>query len=106
MVCEFLLPFGRLNFLSLSEEKKKEVLKQTELKITKATKLFEYKKANKDYWNRPKLHKQVVNKALPIAEVLYPGYLLLFLFDNATSHTVYTDNLLHTIKINKSSGGK
>lgn len=48
----------------------------------------------------------MVNKALPIAEALHPGYLLLFLFDNATSHAVYADNALRTVQMNKSSGGK
>lgn len=52
--------------------------------------LFEYRKANKGYWNRSKLYQQVVNKALPIAEAFYPDYSLLFLFDNATSYLVYT----------------
>lgn len=48
----------------------------------------------------------MVNKALPIAEALYPGYSLLFLFDNATSHSVYADNALCTGGMNKGSGGK
>ena len=88
MALEFLLLFGRLNLSSLPEDKKKEVMEKVEITITEAVVLFEYGKANKGYWDGPKLHQQVVNKALPIAEVLYPGYSLLFLFDNATSHSV------------------
>jgi len=29
-----------------------------------------------------------------IAEVLYPGYSFRFLFDNATSHSIYVDDAL------------
>lgn len=74
--------------------------------ITEAVVLFEYGKANEGYWDGPKLHQQVVNKALPIAEALYPGYSLLFLFDNATSHSVYAQDVLRTMQMNKGIGGK
>ena len=47
-----------------------------------------------------------MNKALPIAEALYPGYSLLFLFDNATNHSVYADNALRIGNMNKRLGGK
>ena len=76
------------------------------LTFTEVVELFEYGKNNEKYWDGPKLHKQVVTKALPIAEALYPGYSLLFLFDNATSHSVYADNALYITGINKKSGGK
>lgn len=69
-----------------------------------ATKLFEYRKSNKDYLDKPKLHKQVVNKAVLIAKALYLGYLHLFLFDNTTSYAVYADNVL--TYLNKSPGAK
>ena len=74
MASDFLLPFGQLNLFSLSEEKKKKVIDKTGLTVTEAVELFEYGKSNEGYWDGPKLHKQVVNKALPIAEALYPGY--------------------------------
>ena len=106
MVSEFLLPFGCLNLLSFSEEKQKEVKEKAGLTITEAIELFEYGKNNGGYWDGAKLHQQVVNKALPIAEALYPGYSLLFLFDNATSHSVYIDNALRTGNMNKGPGGR
>lgn len=106
MASEFLLPFGRLNLSSLSTEKKKEVVEKTGLTITEAVELFEYGKSNEGYWDGSKLHKQVVSKALPIAEALYPGYSLLFLFDNATSHAVYAQDALHTGQMNKGVGGQ
>lgn len=106
MASEFLFLFGRLNFSSLSEEKKKKVIKILGLTVTEAVELFEYGKSNEGYWDGSKLHKQVVNKALPTAETLYPGYSLLFLFDNTTSHLVYAQNALHTEQINKKVGGQ
>ena len=67
---------------------------------------FEYRKLNDGYWDGPKLHHQVITKTFPIAEALYPGYSLLFLFDNATSHSVYAQNALRTANMNKEMGGK
>ena len=58
------------------------------------------------YWDGAKLHRQPVAKALPIAEALYPGYALLFLFDNATSHSVYAKDALQAKDLNKGIGGK
>ena len=48
----------------------------------KMVEVFEYRKNNNRYWNGVKLYKQVVSKALPIAEALYLRYSLLFLFDH------------------------
>lgn len=68
--------------------------------------LFKYKKANNKYWDRPKLDQQVVNMALSIAEALYPGYSLLFLFDNTISYLIYSQNLLCTMQMNKEVDNK
>lgn len=106
MVSEFLLPFGRLNLSSLSQEKRDEVVSRTGLTLTEAVEIFEYGKNHEGYWDRVKLHKQVVTKALPVAEAFYPGYSLLFLFDNATSHLIYAKNALRTQDINKGPGDK
>ena len=43
---------------------------------------------------------------MPIAEALYPGYSILFLFDKATSHLVYAKDTLQVQEMNKSIGGK
>ncbi len=48
----------------------------------------------KDYYTGEYLLDQIINKALPIVESLYPGYELLFRFDNATSHSIYVKDLL------------
>jgi hypothetical protein len=102
MVSDFLLPWSRLNLSSLSKER------QTELEASglprEAAVLFEYGKED-GYWDGSKLLEQVLNQALPIAESLYPGYQLLFLFDNATSHSVYADDALQASKMNKGEGG-
>lgn len=97
MASDFLLPFGQLNLSSLLIKNKKEVIEKTEPRITEAVELFEYGKSNKGYWDGSKLHKQVINEALPILKALYVGYSLLFLFDNATSHSVFAQDTLHTI---------
>ena len=81
-------------------------MEKTGFTFRQAVELFEYEKNNEGYWDGPKLHKQVVTKALPIVEVLYPGYSLLFLFDKATSHFVYADNTLRTTGRNKRNGRK
>ena len=47
----------------------------------------------------------MVNKALRIAEALYPGYSLLFLFDNATSQSIFAQDVLRKTQINKGIGG-
>ena len=76
MVSKFLLPFGCLNLFSLFEKKQQEVIEKTGLTFKEAVELFEHGKNNERYGNGPKLHKQVVTKALPIAKALYPGYSL------------------------------
>lgn len=106
MVSEFILPFGRLNLTSLSPEKRQKVLEQTGLSHTEVVEIFEYGKNNDGYWDDAKLHQQVVNKALPIAEALFPGYSLLFLFDNATSHSVYAKDALQAKDMNKGTRGQ
>lgn len=56
---------------------------------------YEYRKNNDRYQNEVKLYYQVVNKILLIEKVLvFPGYLLFFLFDNMTSHLVYAKDIL------------
>ena len=52
---------------------------------------------NEEYWDRSKLYQQMVKKVLPIAEALYPGYFLLILFNNVTSHSIYAKDTLCTI---------
>ena len=49
---------------------------------------------------------QIMKKALPIKEALYLGYELLFLFDNATSHSIYIPDALQVTHMNKGSGGQ
>ena len=58
------------------------------------------------YWTGEHLLDQFINKALPIAESLYPGYGLLFMFENATSHYIYAKYALHVANMNKEPGGQ
>ncbi len=52
------------------------------------------------------LLKQVVEKTMPIAQVLYLQYQPLFLFDNTTSHSVFSMNDFQVDRMNKKSGGQ
>ena len=52
------------------------------------------------------LLQQIKAKALPIAEALYSGYKLLFMFDNVTSHAIYAKNALQVAHMNKDPGGQ
>lgn len=81
-------------------------MEKTELTFKIVVELFEYGKNNRRYWDRPKLYKQMINKALPIVETFYLGYSYLFLFDNAISHSVYAENELCIRRMNKKSSGK
>ena len=47
-----------------------------------------------------------MKKVLPIAQALYFGYSILFIFDNATNYSVYAKNALYAYKMNKRSGEK
>jgi len=102
MVSDFLLPWSRLNLSSLPRELQNEL--EASGIPSEAAVLFEYGKED-GYWDGSKLLDQVLKKALPIAESLYPGYQFLFLFDNATSHSVYADDALRVPKMNKGEGG-
>lgn len=106
MVLEFILLFRYLNLVLLSSGKKEEVIEKTCLILTKLVKIFKYKKNNNEYWDGVKVYKQVVNKKLPIIEILCHGYSLLFCFDNAISHSVNAKDTLYIKDLNKNIGDK
>lgn len=106
MIPEFLLPFSCLGMSQLSPSAQHKIMDWTGLKFTKAVEILEYEKSNDGYWDRIKLLCQVMEKALPMAEALYPEYSFVFMFDNATSHSVYAEDALCAVKINKRPGGK
>lgn len=106
MVSDFLLSFSRLNLLRLPEAEQDQVVERFGLSSKEAVEILEYGKNNEGYWDGVKLVKQVKEKALPIAEALYPGYSLLFLFDNVTSHLVYVADALRIKNMSKGPGGK
>ena len=106
MVLDFLLSFSPLNLFHLFEEKPDQIVEQYGFLSKEAIEILEYWKNNEGYWNGIKLVKQVKKKALLIAKALYPGYSLLFLFNNATSHLVYSTNTLWVKNMSKRSRDK
>ena len=44
---------------------------------------------------------QIREKALPIAQVLYPGYQIIFIFDNVKSHAVFAKDALQVGNMRK-----
>lgn len=81
MMLDFLLPWSQLNLLLLPPQRQKELV-SSDIPLEAVT-YFEYGKMEESYWTGEHLLDQIINKALPIAESLYPGYELLFMFDNA-----------------------
>lgn len=60
-----------------------------------AFEIFEYRKYNNNYYDRAKLYQQVIKKALFIPEItIFSRYLLLFLFHNTTSQSIYIKDIL------------
>ena len=104
MVSNFLLPWSRLNLLSLPLEKQQE-LASSGIPL-EAVIYFEYGKIEEGYWTGEHLLDQIERKALPIAEALYPAYELLFMFDNTTSHAIYVKDALQVTHMNKGPGGQ
>lgn len=58
------------------------------------------------YWTGEDLLDQIINKALSIMKELYPGYELLFIFDNEINHSIYAKNAVQVAYMNKRCGGQ
>ncbi|RPA88753.1 hypothetical protein L873DRAFT_1903420 [Choiromyces venosus 120613-1] len=101
MGSDFLLPWARLSSQSLSVEKRKE------LGVPEyATFYFEYGK-EAGHWEGKDLVKHLTEIVIPIAEVIYPGYQFLFLFDNSSSnHGLFASDALGASSMNLTSGGE
>ncbi|RHZ83351.1 hypothetical protein Glove_97g74 [Diversispora epigaea] len=52
------------------------------------------------------LIKQITKKVIPVFEKCYPKIIVVFAFDNATSHGAYAEDALTTTKMNLKMGGK
>lgn len=74
--------------------------------LLEAVTYFEYKKMEESYWIGKHLLDQMIKKVLPITKSLYPCCGLLFMFDNANSHSIYTKDTLQVTHINKQPGGQ
>lgn len=67
---------------------------------------FEYGKNNDRYWKKEHLLKQVIKKTLFIIGILYLGYQLLFLFNNATNYFIFASDVLQVNEMNKKIGSQ
>lgn len=94
MTLNFILPYRQLNMNFLNPKRRKEIALTLALLEIEVVEIFEYKKNNDRYLDEAKLHQQVVNKTLPIAEAFYPRYSLFYLTDNTTCHFIYAKNML------------
>lgn len=106
MVFRFLLSFGQLNLFSLSKLSQQALIEKCGLIKTEAVEIFEFGKNNQGYQTRVDLLKHIKDKALSITQAFYPGYFLLFLFDNATYYSVYRQDTLQVKNMGKSPGEK
>lgn len=91
MVLDLLLSQSRHNLLSLSFEKQEKFVNFGVAR--EAITYFKQKKAEKRYWTKEHLLDQIIKKTLLIGEALYLGYVLLFLFDNAISYSIYAQDM-------------
>ncbi len=63
-------------------------------------------KNNDGWWKTDDLINQVVKRAIPIFEARFPGYQILFAFDNASSHSAFSPDALIAKHMNLNPGGK
>jgi len=99
MVSDFLLPWCRLSTERLSEQERRN----TQLPLY-ATKYLEYGKTE-GYWDGKDLVAHVIEVALPILRKIYPGYQILFLFDNSSNHGTYAEDALRVQSMSLKPGG-
>lgn len=104
IILDFLLPWSHLNLFSLSTQQQEDLAKSG-VPLEAAT-YFEYRKTKEWYWAGEHLLDQIMKKALPIGEALYPGYELLFMFDNTTKYSIYAPDAFEVAHMNKGSGGQ
>src|SRR5947209_5345460 len=57
------------------------------------------------YWKAEHMLDQLVNRAIPIFEVLHPGCVGVFCFDQSTNHNAMAEDALIATRMNLSSGG-
>lgn len=92
--------------LRLPKVKQDQVVNRFSILSKKAIEILKYEKNNEGYWDRVKLVKEVKKKAFPIVKAIYPRYSHLFLFDNITSHLVYTEDAIQIKNMSKKPGSK
>ncbi|CAG8756826.1 600_t:CDS:1 [Cetraspora pellucida] len=59
-----------------------------------------------EWWKSENLINQIINRAIPIFKACFPGYQALFVFDNATSHAIFSPDALIANYMNLGPAGK
>lgn len=57
------------------------------------------------WWSGKDTVTQLIERAIPIAEALYPGHVLVFAFDCSSGHTLFAPDALKTTNMNLNPGG-
>jgi hypothetical protein len=57
------------------------------------------------YWKSDHMLDQLIQRAIPIFEILHPGCVGVFCFDQSTNHNAMAANALIAARMNLSSGG-
>lgn len=92
MVSDFLTPYGRLASRGLDCDR------------VFATEYLEYGKDN--YWTGDAMISQLVNKAIPLFEEVFPEFQACFMFDNSSNHGMFAPDSLVASKMNLNPGGR
>ncbi|CAG8592250.1 19196_t:CDS:2 [Cetraspora pellucida] len=58
------------------------------------------------YWKAEHMLEQLVSKVIPVFEILHPGCIGMFCFDQSTNHNAMAEDALIAKRMNLSSGGK
>ena len=108
MVSDFLTPGGRLRVpdgIDNSTVTQYGMLDEGPRRLDPQLAACSIKYGGDTWWDGDQLVEQVLKLAIPVFESAFPGCQALFLFDNATSHSAYSDNALRACMINLRPGG-
>lgn len=101
MASDCTTPWGRLR---VPETISGEAMREARILDREPTELLEYGKDN--WWDAEKMCNHILNKVLPMFELVYLGFQGVFLFDNATNHACFAEDALNAYKMGMTPGGE